>query len=180
MTNLSNFEDVDIDDIVWSPLYGYGRVYEIKHTKGIFKVTFNLYQEHTAPYIHKEYDYSGNELGWTDRAYPALFWQKVEMKYIPTIDFIDLHNFTLAKIDDRVWSLHYGWGTVKSWDTKADIMLQVLFDSNESEWYYLDGQSICKYDSPFPELYWIPMEIFPSANKLNPKKVEKKVNEILI
>lgn len=75
--------------------------------------------------------------------------------------------FSKARVGDRVWSIRFGWGTIRKIDTNLNYPIRVHFDNGNG----LDGY---KYDGRFgtgdqiPDLYWDEVKIVPPPQ---PKRI---------
>lgn len=77
-------------------------------------------------------------------------------------------TFEEVKIGDRVYSLRFGWGTIKN--ISIDIFY-IVFDNGKADYYKYNGYLIDQSITEFQDLYWdIPEIIAPEK----PKQLVKK------
>lgn len=83
-------------------------------------------------------------------------------------------DFSNARAGDRVYSVVYGWGTVREIDRKLPFPLRVLFDiyADDPDFHvYPFNGKFSKHD-PMPTLFWSEIPIPPEA--LTPPKRTRK------
>lgn len=76
--------------------------------------------------------------------------------------------FKDIKVDDRVWSSSYGWGTLSSIADNTEYPLVIYFEYGEYEFYTRDGR--VHIDSKVQSLFWDEIKL-----KAPPKPKQKKV-----
>ena len=77
-------------------------------------------------------------------------------------------DFSEAKVDDRVYSMKYGWGTIEKFSPSINRIF-VVFDDGNAHGYFFSGYFVYSPNREFRDLYWdVPQIIDP------PRPKEKK------
>lgn len=77
-------------------------------------------------------------------------------------------KFSKAKINDKVWSVQYGWGMIHEWVQIDNHYkgFQVKFNNGDYEVYFEDGR--VNISDPYPTLFWNEFHILSDDEDIKP------------
>lgn len=67
-------------------------------------------------------------------------------------------DFSEAKVDDRVYSIKYGWGSIEKIRQSIN-KISVVFDNGNADDYFFNGYFVYSPNREFRDLYWDVPEI---------------------